>query len=621
MKGSVYWPLLVFYCAIEGWILSFPLFGPILGPFVVPQGADPGVLATTFLFFFAASFAGWGVIFRNYTQNLAKLRIFVMLAVLACALLSFGLLIMPIALWKVGFALFGILGSLPSLVWLTFVSRGLDRKKIGWNLGVTGVFVELIVYVVRMSGQYLAPLPEFLIIQILPFISLFVLIRSPSLFDIKVMSSDRSQTRNERTWSLYLFIFFFPLVGGIMYNVLQPLFLAHHPRILANYGTLPYVLTMPLAGLLADRKTIRPVAFYGLASLGMAYTVLVLSNSGVAAFAGDTLFNIGFAFMDLFVLFALAWYASGRHAMMYIGEGLGVYIFSILVGTWLTELILPHTQGNYKVIYLVAVLILFVSFFVLERVVKRANAMDLPYDSIGEDLELARSVQQNMLPQYGEFPENWDIAYTLEAAREVGGDFFDVIPLGQNSTLFVIGDVMGKGLSAAMLVASVLGQIRSLVESTQSLADVLASINRVLIRDARFSMYVSVGLVLLDRAKASLTYANAGHMPPYILHDKVIRALELPSLPLGTDAEAVYQSAATDFKAGDVLLLYTDGVVEAKNKRKELYGFDQLEAKLSICQGLSAEGVNIAIATDVKTFVGSKPIDDDFTLLLVKAKI
>lgn len=618
MKGNVYWPLLVFYCAIEGWVLAFPLFGPALGSFATAYGANPALLSTSFLFSFSASFAVWGIILRNQSKHLGKLRVLVIAAILACIVLSLSLLIIPSRLWSIVFVGFGIAASLPSLVWLTFVSQGLDRKKIGWNLGITGVFVELINYATGVIGQYFEEYMLFLSILVLPVIAILVLLAFPSIFTSEMSINDVSQKRAPVRWTLYLFIFSFPLVGGIMYNVVHPLFLASYPRLLDDYGTLPYILTMPFAGYLADKRSIRPVALYGLASLGVSYTLFVLSTSLWSAVTGDTFLNIGFGFMDLFVLFVLAWYAPQKRAPLYIGGGLAVYIFSILAGIWLTELIVPHTKGNYNTVYLIAILIMFGAFLLLEWIVKRTDEADRPYEAIGEDLELARNVQINMLPKHTDFPAGWDIAYTFEVAREVGGDFFDVISFSEYRVLFVIGDVMGKGLSAAMLVSSVLGQIRSLAESTESLSMLLTRINQVLIRDVRFSMYVTVGLVLIDRQQAILTYASAGHMPPYILDGGIVRSLDVSFLPLGTDIEAVYDETVTEFMPGDVLVLYTDGVVETKNKRKELYGFDRFETEMGLCQGLSADEINRRLAVDLREFSGQASVEDDFTLLVVK---
>ena len=618
MRGNIDWPLLVFYCAIEGWVLSFPLFGSVLGSFSAAHGANPATLSSIFLFSFSASFAIWGIILRNHTKRLGQLRIFVIGAILACIVFSFSLFILPSPYWNVVFIIFGMAASLPSLVWLTFVSQGLVRNKIGWNLGITGVFVQLISYAVRLIGNYLTMNMLFLGILLLPIVAILVLIVFPSLFirDQPIKSVPKKRTPGR--WPLYLFIFSFPLVGGIMYNVVQPLFLASYPRILNDYGNLPYILTMPFAGYLADKRGIRPVALYGLAALGISYTMFLLSASWWPALAGDTFVNIGFGFMDLFVLFALAWYAPERQTPLFIGGGLAVYIFSILAGTWITELVVPYTKGNYNVVYLIAIMVMFVSFFLLEWIIRRTEKEDRLYDMFEEEFEKARRIQSEMLPKPTDFPTGWDIAYTFEVAREVGGDFFDVISFGEDRVLFVIGDVMGNGLPAAMLVSSMLGQIRSLAETAESLAVLLDRMNQVLIRDVRFSLCVTLGLVLIDRQKKTLTYASAGQMAPYLLNGKILRSLEMSSLPLGTDHDVVYVQMVTEFRAGDLLILYTDGIVESKNKRNELYGFDRLEKQLALYQGQTADQVNHSLVTDVRKFSGPASANDDFTLLIVR---
>lgn len=216
------------------------------------------------------------------------------------------------------------------------------------------------------------------------------------------------------------------------------------------------------------------------------------------------------------------------------------------------------------------------------------------------ELEAARSVQQVLIPDDVSSVAGFAIDTVYKPAGEVGGDFFQVLPLSDKRVLIVIGDVSGKGMPAAMIVSLLIGTLRTLVHYTQSPAEILAAMNQRVLNRSRGGF--TTCLIVRADPDGILTLANAGHLSPY----KSGRETEVEAcLPLGLDDHAVYAETSIELGQGQQLTLVTDGVVEARGKGGELFGFDRTEA-------ISSQGAE-AIAEAAQTF-GQ---DDDITVLTV----
>ncbi len=188
-------------------------------------------------------------------------------------------------------------------------------------------------------------------------------------------------------------------------------------------------------------------------------------------------------------------------------------------------------------------------------------------ERLATELEAARSVQQVMIPE--EIPEvpGFTITTMYQPAGQVGGDFFQVMPTAGGGVLLVVGDVSGKGLPAAMTVALIVGGLATLIEHTDSPAELLAGLNRRLLR--RGSGFTTC-LALRAERDGNVTLANAGHLAPYCSGEEV----EVSSgLPLGLLADAEYSENRFVLRAGEQITLVTDGVVEARSNTGELFGF------------------------------------------------
>jgi hypothetical protein len=189
------------------------------------------------------------------------------------------------------------------------------------------------------------------------------------------------------------------------------------------------------------------------------------------------------------------------------------------------------------------------------------------------ELAAAREVQQVILPEQAEAVPGFKVESVYQPARQVGGDFFQVLPAGQGGLLVVVGDVAGKGLPAAMLVSVLIGAIRGVAEYTKDPVEILGRLNERLI--GRTQGGFSTALVARIAADGGVTIANAGHLSPYLDGQEI----ELQgALPLGVVKNAAYQVTRFHLPQGSRLTFYSDGVVEAQNAKGELFGFERGKA-------------------------------------------
>lgn len=190
-----------------------------------------------------------------------------------------------------------------------------------------------------------------------------------------------------------------------------------------------------------------------------------------------------------------------------------------------------------------------------------------------EEIRNARAVQQVLIPDAQPDISGFKVESVYKPAEEVGGDFFQFIPLRAGGVLAVIGDVSGKGIPAAMTVSLLVGTVRTLAHYTQSPAEILAAMNQRMM--SRSHGGFTTCLVLCADPDGAVTVANAGHLAPYLCN----RELAIDNgLPLGLSASAVYSETSIQLPAGEQLTLITDGVVEARDKTGELFGFERTSA-------------------------------------------
>jgi len=241
--------------------------------------------------------------------------------------------------------------------------------------------------------------------------------------------------------------------------------------------------------------------------------------------------------------------------------------------------------------------------------------------SIQQDLNTAREIQQAILPKvFPPFPlrTDFDIFASMVAAKEVGGDFFDFFLIDHNRLGFVIGDVSGKGVPAAIFMAVSRTLIRATGLKGIPTDECMNYVNSLLCNESVSCMFVTVFYGIINMASGEVEYVNAGHNPPYLLSKNGIRKLAMTGgVILGCMEDFKYQSARITLAPGDRLFLYTDGVTEAFNARDEAYGEEQLEAFLNQRLNSPIGDIVKESLTEVNTFSSGMAQSDDITYLAI----
>lgn len=239
----------------------------------------------------------------------------------------------------------------------------------------------------------------------------------------------------------------------------------------------------------------------------------------------------------------------------------------------------------------------------------------LQQQRLQQDLRFARQVQQSFLPLEPPELPGYGFARHYTPYFDVGGDFYDFVPLPGGQIGISIGDVSGKGVSAALLMARLTSDMRYYAISEAAPARVLESTNRSLVASVQDNMFATVTYMVLDTRAHTLTMSNAGHIPPLLRsgHDGQVMVLdEAGNLALGVLPEPGFEQYTTELEPGDTLLLCTDGVVEAKNMAQEEYGVQRLRRAFAAA---GAEAPLDGIMKDLRHFSGNAPQYDDITLV------
>jgi len=237
------------------------------------------------------------------------------------------------------------------------------------------------------------------------------------------------------------------------------------------------------------------------------------------------------------------------------------------------------------------------------------------------ELAIAAEIQQSFLPETITQVEGFDVAAKSIMAKEVGGDFFDVIPIQPGRMGILIADVSGKGIPAALFMA--LSRIVVRVNATwygEKPAQAIHDANNLIAADSKAGMFVTLFYGILDHTSHTFTYVNAGHNPPIVFHshDGSLSELEATGIAMGVITDAEYTAQENPLAVGDVIVLYTDGITEAMNAREDMFGETRLYDVIRQLKGLRAEEILAKILTAVKEFTGDYPQSDDITLMIVR---
>jgi serine phosphatase RsbU (regulator of sigma subunit) len=239
------------------------------------------------------------------------------------------------------------------------------------------------------------------------------------------------------------------------------------------------------------------------------------------------------------------------------------------------------------------------------------------HERIEQELRTAQAIQHAFLPKDVPTLPGWQLMPYYQPAREVGGDFYDIFVFADGRLGLVIGDVSGKGVPAALVMATVHTMLRTAVQGMLAPGEVLARVNDLLAAEIPAGMFVTCFYALLDPGSGRLRYANAGHEPPYRQHGGSVTELWATGMPLGLLPGSCYEEQEATLAPGESLLFYSDGLVEAHSPGREMFGFPRLQKLLEVHP--DAPSLIGFLLGELQRFTGEGwEQEDDVTLLLLQ---
>lgn len=276
---------------------------------------------------------------------------------------------------------------------------------------------------------------------------------------------------------------------------------------------------------------------------------------------------------------------------------------------------LEYSESDIEFIYSVG------SLAIISLENKRLFKEELEKQKMEEELELAKDIQKNLLPGCLPKFKNFDIAALNISSKQVGGDYYDVIPLDENRYAVAIADVSGKGVPAALLMANIQAFLKTICRQEIGIAEATGLINDLLCENITDGKFITFFWMIVDDERKSIKYVNAGHNPPLLIRDGKIIKLELGGMILGVmKADFAYKSEEYVMKPGDTLIMFTDGITEAMDKAKNEFSDERLEQLAVKLYKNSAQEILDAIREEVQAFTGGATQSDDITLLVMKAR-
>lgn len=234
-----------------------------------------------------------------------------------------------------------------------------------------------------------------------------------------------------------------------------------------------------------------------------------------------------------------------------------------------------------------------------------------------KDLDRAWLIQGDLLPKQNLKFNGWEVSYHYEPAGPVSGDYCDLVSLDNGDLYFLVGDVSGKGVAASLLMSRLHAIFRSLISAGLGLSDLVERANQLFAESTMRPYYATL---VCGKAATSgeVEICNAGHVAPLLLQDGRVSPIAATGLPIGMFCEERYASTQVTLGKGDRLLLYTDGLSEARNQHDCEYGDDRLPALLGECHQLPAGALVNRLLADVSEFSLARPRSDDLTLMAIE---
>ncbi len=253
-----------------------------------------------------------------------------------------------------------------------------------------------------------------------------------------------------------------------------------------------------------------------------------------------------------------------------------------------------------------------------------ARESDLERQTIEHDLDLARQIQANLLPKKVPKIRGMDLQAFYRSAKEVGGDYYDLIPLTAQHFGIAVGDVSGKGVQGSLVMAMTRAVLRSVAPGVPSAARTLIRVNHTLAKDLKPGSFVTLIYLVVDVVARTLNVARAGHNPLLIYHSekRTCEFLNPSGIALGFDAGPIFERTIREttvpLAKGDVIVAYTDGVVESMDPDRTLYGNDRFQKVVTSHAHAPATGIVQALVADLDRHQGSAPQHDDISIVVLK---
>ena len=268
-----------------------------------------------------------------------------------------------------------------------------------------------------------------------------------------------------------------------------------------------------------------------------------------------------------------------------------------------------------------------VSFNQMTENVERLLAVEKERERLQAELEIAREVQNQLYPKRTPDAQTLTLTAVCNPARMVSGDYYDYQQIGANNVAIAIGDVAGKGISAALLMATVQSSFRSQIRGScdeseaherVSTSRLVSQLNKQLYADTSPEKYATFYLGVYDEMSSTLTYTNAGHLPPILIRDGAASQLEVNGMVVGAFPFAKYDESQLQIKPKDLLVFYTDGVTEPENAYGEMFGEQRLTELLVRNSHCQEQEIVAAVTDAVRQWTGTDELQDDMTLLLMR---
>jgi serine phosphatase RsbU (regulator of sigma subunit) len=254
----------------------------------------------------------------------------------------------------------------------------------------------------------------------------------------------------------------------------------------------------------------------------------------------------------------------------------------------------------------------------------RLYLMEAQKLKIERDLELAQKIQLGLLPRCIPDTNGLDICGEMISAMQVGGDYFDLIPISEKKLFVLVGDVSGKGLSASLYMAKIQTMMQLYCTDNKSPKEILTQINKKLYQEMEKSWFVTLTLALFDMEKKKVTFCRAGHVPVLVSLNNKVDFYKTTGLGVGLEKGTIFEKTLVereiDLLPGQLFAFFSDGITEAMNENNELFGDDRLSETLRNKSSIASSKVMNELWDAVKIFRGSAEQNDDMTAVLVRVK-